>query len=135
MVKRFPASLDYLHAMLQFVCDHGRQAGFQEPILYQVELAVEEALVNIIMYAFEHKNETIEIDCVSWKHQHFDVVIMDRGIPFNPLNAKKLSSVSGHESQGGWGIFFILKIMDEVHYRYEDGKNILTLIKYCPVES
>jgi serine/threonine-protein kinase RsbW len=108
------------------------KGGFQEADLYQIELAIGEAVVNIIHYAYEDEDGYIEIDCGHCK-ESFTVIISDRGAPFNPLNVGKILDVQPNienVSIGGYGIFFILKAMDEVKYSREDGKNILTLVKY-----
>jgi serine/threonine-protein kinase RsbW len=133
MIQQFSASLDHLHDMLRFICHEGMKAGFQESKMYHIELAVEEALVNIIEYAHLEKNEVIEIECDFDKQENFFVIISDKGIPYNPLNVGKVSditSVVDSQPVGGYGIFFILKMMDEVRYAYEGGKNILTLVKH-----
>ena len=33
------------------------------------------------------------------------------------------------EREGGLGIFMVKKMMDDVSYAYEDGKNTLTILK------
>ncbi len=60
-------------------------------------------------------------------------MIQDQGIPYNPLNFKGLldeSTILDDKFIGGYGIFFILKMMDEVNYKHDGQNNILTLIKY-----
>lgn len=138
MIREFPASLDHLHEMLNFVCGSGRHASFQDSHMYQIELAVEEAIVNIILYAFPQKQGMIEIERQPNEKFQFSVVLRDKGKPFNLLNSGKLFDISAKiekQSMGGWGIFFILKIMDEIKYEYREGKNTLTLIKYKEAQS
>lgn len=133
MIRQFPASLEYLYEMLSFVCMNGHQAGFHESSMYKIELAVAEALVNIIHYAHRKTKEPIQIECNSSEKMQFSITISDNGTPFNPLNAIKksdLSALTVNKYEGGYGIFFILKSMDEVSYRNVNGKNILTLVKY-----
>ncbi len=133
MIRKYPANLGHLHDMLSFVCEQGLKAGFRETDIYQIELAVEEALVNIITHAFGHKPGMIEIDCISDKHDYFAIVIIDQGVPYNLLNSGKMFDISGviaSQPIGGYGIFFIIKIMDEIKYQNIGKRNILTLIKY-----
>ena len=56
---------------------------------------------------------------------------MDHGTPFDPL--KKEDADNSPETlnarEGGLGILMVKKLMDEVSYSYEDGKNILTIHK------
>ena len=57
--------------------------------------------------------------------------LIDQGIPFDPLQKPDPDiTLSIEERQvGGLGIFIVKKTMDTVRYAYEDGKNILTMIK------
>ena len=59
------------------------------------------------------------------------ITLIDGGIPYDPL-AKEDPDVtlSAEEREiGGLGIFMAKKNMDEMTYKYEDGKNILTCRK------
>lgn len=135
MVKSFPASLDKLYEMLQFVRDQAIACGFKHSPIFKIELAIEEALVNIISYGYIDRLGTIEIDIDSSlpKGLGMKIIIRDGGIPYNPLtNAKLIDLTSPLEKRviGGYGIFFMLKVMDEVDYKRENNYNILTLVKY-----
>ncbi|MBN9377027.1 MAG: hypothetical protein BGO14_05425 [Chlamydiales bacterium 38-26] len=133
MIKQFPASISHLHDMLDFVCQNALEAGFFETDVYQIELAVEEALVNIIKYAYCNKKGVIRIECISEDFDSFKIILVDKGTPYNPLNQSKIfdfSAVLENMSVGGYGIFFILKIMDEIQYKHLHGNNILVLIKH-----
>lgn len=133
MIKQFPASLAHLHEMLNFVCYHAYIAEFSDTTVYQIELAVEEALVNVIKYAYKDEKGIIQIECVFDGFECLSIIISDYGLPYNPLSPSKgmdISSPLENKSLGGYGIIFILKIMDEIKYKYEEGKNILILLKY-----
>ncbi len=70
---------------------------------------------------------------VSEKHDPLTVEItfIDQGKPYDPL-AKSDPDVtlSAEERQiGGLGIYMVKKSMDDVRYRYERGRNILTIQK------
>lgn len=134
MTKTFPASLDKLYEMLNFVKQHAEVAGFDDRDMSMVELATEEALVNIISYGYPQRQGNITIDCqIVETEAGVKIVISDRGIAYNPLTNSKHFDINAPleaRTVGGYGIFFILKIMDEVDYRREDNSNILTLTKY-----
>ena len=55
----------------------------------------------------------------------------DSGIPFNPLdNPDPDITLSAQERDiGGLGIFITKKTMDKVSYAYENGQNVLTMVK------
>src|ERR1700733_4996308 len=88
-VKVFPASLDRLYDMLRFIHSNVVEVGFDESTASKIELACEEALVNIISYGFPDEMGYIEIDCSLTSSPGIKIQIRDRGIPFNPLNKAK----------------------------------------------
>ena len=131
--KVFTASLDNLYEMLGYIVDFSRSLGFSKEWVAKIELASEEALVNIISYGYPGRPGSIEILCMLATPQGMTIVISDEGVPYNPLtNPVKFDPGAPLESRGigGYGIFFILKVMDEVDYRREGGKNILILTKF-----
>ena len=131
MIKTFSASLDKLYEMLQFVREQANAARFDGSVSSKIELAVEEALVNIISYGYPNTTGTIEIQCTISNFSGIKITIRDKGIPYNPLTSSKIFTppLEGR-SVGGYGIYFILKIMDEVDYKRENNYNVLTLVKF-----
>ncbi len=133
MSKNFLASLDKLYEMLGYIREKAKEANFDEVNISKIELACEEALVNIITYGYPEDKGYIEINCQKTKRPGIKITIKDHGFPHNPLtNAKAFDPQTLAEvpSLGGYGVFFILKMMDEVAYKWENNANLLTLIKY-----
>ena len=59
------------------------------------------------------------------------VQFLDGGKPFDPL-AKEDAATSEEAlmaREGGLGILLVKTTMDGVQYSYEDGKNVLTIVK------
>ncbi len=134
MKKTFPATLDQLYWMLQFVQEHAKNAGFNDNVASKIEVAMEEALVNVIKYAYpEHTQGTIEIDCNSDSQRStLEIVIRDSGGAFDPLKDAKPPSFNAPIDEkpiGGYGIFLIQQIMDSVNYQRDGNYNVLTLVK------
>lgn len=133
MTKTYAASLDNLHEMLSYVRKTAKKIGFNAAELVKVELAVEEALVNVIKHGYQGKPGSISINCKLTKPNSLEVEIKDQGIPYNPLLHAKLFDqefAQKNKGVGGYGIFLILKIMDEIKYDRVEDSNILTLTKY-----
>lgn len=133
--KTFPATLDHLYAMLQLICTNALEVGFDENELAKIELACEEALVNIISYAYPHKKGELEIDCQSTE-KGIAISLKDQGIPYDPVSHSEISKKVIDNPDpielrklGGFGIFFIMTLMDEVRYTREGDSNVLLLIK------
>lgn len=135
MNKRFTAELDQLYQMLEHILAHAKKAGFDRKILTKIELALEEALVNIINYGYPNKVGSIDLKCEVLSDQPgLKIDIKDWGVPFNPIaEAAKYNpdlSKSKEIVVGGCGIFFIVNMMDQASYRRDKDSNILTLVKY-----
>jgi anti-sigma regulatory factor (Ser/Thr protein kinase) len=126
----FAARLDNLEAMLDFIGQDAKELGFDLKKLNQVRLASEEALVNVINYAYPDKQGNIEISSDKYERQ-LVLEIADWGIPFNPLLLPEPDIESPVEKRkiGGLGIYLVRSIMDKVDYRRDEDKNVLTLVK------
>ena len=100
-------------------------------MLPQIDLALEEAVTNIIMYAYpEGEKGTAELT-VEVADGQISATLIDSGTPFNPLQQQEANlDVSLEERKiGGLGIHLIREIMDVVEYAYEDGRNVLKMKK------
>jgi serine/threonine-protein kinase RsbW len=105
--------------------------NFPEPLPIHINLVVEEALSNIIFYAFhDDKTHSIEIS-FSLHNNLLTIRITDDGTAFNPtLQLQPDVTLSALERPvGGLGIFLISKMMDTVHYTRRNNRNTLTLKK------
>ncbi len=125
----FTASLDHLFEMLTFVREEGKRQGVDEALAKKMELACEEALVNIISYAFASHKGTIEMICAR-HNQRFEVIIRDSGKPFNPIESEidpQLDLPPEERQIGGLGIYLIRSIIDESSYQRIENENILRL--------
>ncbi len=139
--KVFPAELERLYDMLEFIKEYGKSHHVPSDALDQLTLAAEEALVNIINYGYPKSKGTIEITC---KHSTpkigIKIIIKDQGIPFNPIESvpnppPSVSTILGksENSLGGYGIYILIGLMDKVEYQRFEGGNMLSLIKYLDV--
>ena len=97
----------------------------------QLRLAVEEAVVNVIDYAYLVGQEgEIEVRMMS-DGKTLKTVIIDSGVAFDPT-AKEMAdtTLSAEDRQiGGLGILLVRELMDSVNYERIDKQNILTLTK------
>ena len=128
-----PARLEHLEKMVDFVLTAGEQRHFSQSVQQKLRLAAEEILVNVISYAYPggEGELTITLDETPGR-PGLRVEVSDSGIPFDPL-AKPDPDVNApikDRQIGGLGIYLLKQLMDEVAYRHENDKNILTFIKY-----
>ena len=129
--KKFFASLDHLHEMLTWILSKAKTMGFQGKELHQLELASEEALVNIIHYAYADRGGEIEMS-ISATPSAICIEICDQGKFFNPLKfepTKNQNKPLVEREVGGLGIQLMRQCLDELLYTRKGEKNSLTLIK------
>lgn len=130
----FQASIEQLTRMIAWVHEKIQKSCFSENERLKIELAMEEALVNVIHHAYPHRSARSVLEIVmNYKaDQCVEFTIIDNGQPFNPLlQSGRLDFQAGLEErqEGGLGILFMKRCMDEVHYERQHPFNILTLIK------
>lgn len=108
-----------------------QKMGIEKTHARKLRLAVEEAVVNVINYAYPVGTEgTVEVRLMSNAHR-IKMMIIDSGVAFDPTSKEKVdTTLLAEERQiGGLGILLVRELMDSINYEREDGKNILTLIK------
>ena len=114
-----------------FVKSVTRRLGLEEGQGDKLRLAVEEAVVNVIDYAYPIGTEgEVTIEAKS-DGEILKFIITDTGIAFDPTEAETLDpSLSIDERPiGGLGILLVREMMDTINYERVEGQNILTLIK------
>ena len=126
-----PAAVENLEQVLAFI--EKLLADCPPDILFQIDIAVEEIYVDIAHYAYPTGTGDATIRCAVSQTSPPEVTIelSDSGIPYNPLSREDPDiTLDAEERQiGGLGIFMVKDMMDEVFYRREEGKNILTMKK------
>ena len=118
-----------LERLEPFLDNFFEQNKINPSLLSSVNLALEEALANVIMYAYPEGTQGEVTLSAKVSDNVIRMEIKDKGVPFNPLQQQEADlDVSLEERQiGGLGIHLIKEIMNEVNYVYKDGKNVLTM--------
>jgi anti-sigma regulatory factor (Ser/Thr protein kinase) len=124
-----------MHFVSGFAGDH----GFSEDKLHDIQLATEEALLNIFQYAYpgEYKGE-VEVTCEMRNHSELNIRILDTGIPFDILSLSEpdLTCPLPDRKIGGLGCYLIRNMADGVQYRRQGDTNVLNLlVRKNPVNS
>ncbi|NLO18689.1 MAG: ATP-binding protein [Ignavibacteria bacterium] len=96
-----------------------------------LNLALEEAISNVINYAYNDEKEHLIQLVFSLNSKELAIQIIDDGVEFNPILKEDSKSDLPLEERniGGLGILFIKKVMDQLHYERKGNKNIFTIIK------
>ena len=130
--KTFPARIDALSDVLGFVDQTLEGYGCPMKIQTAVCVAIEEIFVNIANYAYGDGEGDMSLGIGLDEESHTVTFrVSDKGVPFDPLKKPDPDiTLPAKERQiGGLGIFITKKTMDTITYAYENGENILTMMK------
>ena len=130
------AEQENFDTLMAFVDTQAQKIGFTGSALYKINLAAEEAIINVIQYAYPQVAEQLTVLCeqLTGPQRGLSLQIRDRGIPFDPLAQTAPNTKHAIENRpiGGLGIHIIKKTADHVSYKRENNFNILTIIFYLP---
>ena len=126
---RLPARLDSMEGVRSFVREKMGEWNMDAKLAGRVELALEEALVNISKYAYPDQEGDFEVHCSRGDEGQLYLEIHDWGAPFNPLTRERPDPHQDFASRrvGGWGVEFIRQMVDDLEYSYTEAQNILFL--------
>lgn len=117
--------------LAEFVEKACEMANLDPSAVMLVNLAMEEAVVNVMNYAYPDGHQG-NIDIVAEANdQRLKFIITDSGAPFDPTIYKEVDTTLSAEERniGGLGIHLIRRYMDSMNYERVNGQNILTLRK------
>lgn len=150
---KVPAETIYLSSVRKVIVDISEKMGFPEEEVDKIEMAVDEAVTNVIQHSYteskdiqskgryfsrreDDKGVERPIDLrVKIDSRKIEVALADRGRGFDlksyeiPRIDERLASMR----KGGLGVYVIKNFMDEVDYTHKRGLgNILRMVKYLP---
>ncbi len=128
--KIFPARHDCYEEMLAYVMERADEAGIAIKRQLKLQLGFEEAVVNVISYAYTEGEEGKVWLKTTAKGEDFVLEIKDSGKPFNPLqkeDALEKPPESLEDTKiGGLGIAFMRRVFAEINYHYGEEEGL-----YC----
>lgn len=120
-----------LPRLMSFIETIGDEFGIAYELIMQLQLALEEAVVNVMLYAYpSYTKGDIEVKA-EYDNGKLTFYIEDKGLAFNPTLAPEVDTNLSAEDReiGGLGIHILRNIMDEMEYHRHDERNILRLTK------
>ena len=117
-----------LNAFVDEVC---KSVGFDEGKTMEIKVAVEEAVVNVMNYAYPPEQRgDVTIEAAS-NDIRLKFTVIDSGKPFDPTVQNEVDTTLSAEARsiGGLGIHLIRQNMDSINYERVDNLNVLTLRK------
>lgn len=130
--KIFPAKTESLPDVLGFVEETLEEYDCSMKMQSSICVAIEEVFVNVAHYAYGDADGDVSLGiCFEESNREVTFRMADKGIPFNPLEKPDPDITLSAEERGigGLGIFITKKTMETVTYAYENGENVLTMIK------
>jgi serine/threonine-protein kinase RsbW len=129
-----PGRFERLIEIAAFITQAARAAGLNDDEVFHVEMAVDEACSNIIEHAYATQAGDIHLACTCPAAGQFEIVIRDSGQPFDPADVPPPQVDTPADldnlNEGGLGLYFMRKLMDEVRFEFVPGQgNVLTMTK------
>ncbi len=121
-------TIGQLSEFVEGVCE---ELEFDMEETMSMNLALEEAVVNVMNYAYP-SGTVGQVQIVAEANdQRLKFTIIDSGSPFDPTAKEDVDTTLSAEDRpvGGLGIFLVRQLMDSINYERIDGQNVLTLRK------
>ena len=115
----------------EFVEEVCQTVGFSTNLTMKINLAIEEAVVNVMLYAYPTGTRgDISIEAVA-SDVRLKFTVIDSGKPFDPTtkDAPDVTLPYDERPVGGLGIHLVRTLMDSINYERVDGHNVLTVTK------
>ena len=99
-----------------------------EGLQFKIRLCIEEAVENIVSYAYENGQGYVVVGTKIEGDRHI-LSFRDEGVPFNPLDKPDpdITCPAEERQVGGLGIYICKQMMDKVSYVYEHKCNNLQM--------
>lgn len=124
------ADTQLLTGLKQQLVDAAAAAGWSGDDLNRFELVVEEAVINIMLYAYPEGGGSLTVNLWQTEDHALHLQLQDQGPPFNPLEPRELdlSAPLEERSIGGLGVHLVQSLSDGMAYQREGGSNLLELV-------
>jgi anti-sigma regulatory factor (Ser/Thr protein kinase) len=120
-----------IERLAEEVTRFANQHGVPPETAGDLNLALEEVVANVIMHAYPQGGaHEIRVDVTAEKDR-VTAEVVDDGVRFDPLQGPEpnVALPLAQRPVGGLGLFLVRRVMDELHYSREAGRNRLTMVK------
>ena len=115
-----PGRFEYLATIADFISEAGRDAGFDQDLIFHVQMAVDEACSNVIEHAYQGQDRGDITLCVDCNGEEWIIAIYDTGLAFDPslVPEPNLNANIDDIKTGGLGLYFMSQLMDKVEFSF-----------------
>lgn len=112
---------------MSYVTGLAAEVGVPPEKVSRLNLAVEEWATNVCRYAYRGRNGSVWV-AVRCEGPTLVVELSDEGSPFDPTAAAEpdISLPLSERSPGGLGLLFMRRMVDELRYRRDGHRNVVT---------
>ena len=123
--------LNEISVLASFIEELGEELSLSFETTMNINLALEEAVANIIMYAYPTQEQHTILLRVTYSEKQLVFLLTDKGASFDPTQVDEVDVTLSLEERpiGGLGIFLIRSIMNEISYQRIDNENHLIMKK------
>jgi len=114
-----PASPEYIAVARLAVSGVAAWMGFTVDKIDDIKMALSEACLNVVQYAYENQEGRVDIRCVPHKDE-LEIIVIDTGKGFDL--EKTALEMNEKEFNLGLGLMFIKSLMDEMEIKSEIRK-------------
>jgi serine/threonine-protein kinase RsbW len=127
-IKNDPAETERLTAR---VTEFGARHALPDRIVSHVNLALDEAITNIVFYAYDDADDHEIGVRISLAQGVLTAELVDDGRAFDPLQvaAPDLAAPLEERAVGGLGVHLMRHLVDDIQYRRDGGRNHLVFTK------
>jgi serine/threonine-protein kinase RsbW len=124
-------TLSEIERLANAVMQFGRKNSFSDKDIFDINLALEEVVNNIISYGYTDKNEHQINIHMELEGTELELRVEDDGVPFNPLEFPEpdINKPLEERQPGGLGLFFVRNLTYKLEYRRDKDKNIFIMRK------
>ena len=133
LTMHFKSRNDLIAPVRAVLREFAGERGFDPDEIYDLQLAVNEAIANIIEHAYKGATTGEIVVGLEMKQEALEILIKDWGIkvPKEHIKSRELDDIADH----GLGVFLMHQLMDDVVYDLEKPEGTELLLRKNRTES
>lgn len=127
---KIPTSARFVPVLLALVESYADQSQFTRDDIHNIRLSVDEAIANIIKHAYKHDSGFITGE-LSFAGNMLRISLIHQGTPFDlsRYSEPDIKRYIKERKKGGFGIYLMKNLMDNILYTSKNGVHKIILIK------